>query len=115
MKQKWTELYEKAAEEAVKWRESNRKATLTEIETNVDEKLSRLRAQMIQELAMASEVADMRGLEKEKRPKCPKCQRRLQANGKQKRTVYTDYEQPIALTRSHGKCPECGQSFFPSG
>ena len=85
MKQKWTELYEKTSEEVLKWRGERQKATLTEIEENVDEKLAKLRAQMIADLAMASAVADMKGLAKTARPTCPKCEKAMQANGKQKR------------------------------
>lgn len=115
MKGKWAEMYEKASEEVTSWRRGQKKATLTEIETNVDEQLAKVRARMVEDLAMESELADIKGVKKEQRPKCPKCEKVMQANGKQKRRIVTEYEQTIELERSHAKCAECGHNFFPSG
>ena len=114
-RKKWDELYEEASREVLKWRRKHKKATLTDIENTVDGELARMRAQMIQDLAIASETADLRSMAKEERPKCPQCGRPLLANGRQKRELTTDHEQWVELKRSKGYCRHCKLSFFPSG
>jgi len=111
----WDELYQEASQAMRRWRQEHKRATLTEIEETVDEELARIRAQMIQDLAMASDVADIRSLAKEERPKCPQCGRPVTANGRQKRRLTTDHEQVVELKRSKAYCRHCKLSFFPSG
>ena len=113
-KKKWDDLYEEASREVMRWRRRHKKATMTEIEDTVDAELAKMRAQMIQDLAMESETADLRSLPKEERPKCPQCGRPLAANGRQRRELVTDHEQGVELERSKGYCRHCKQSFFPS-
>ena len=91
-KKNWDELYEEASREVMRWRKKHKRATLTEIEDTVDAELARMRAQMIQDLAMASETAELRSLAKEERPPCPQCGRPLVANGQQRRELVTDHE-----------------------
>ena len=112
---KWDQLYEEASREVMRWRKKHKRATLTEIEDTVDAELARMRAQMIQDLAMASETADLRSLPMEERPQCPQCGRPFVANGKQKRVLVTDHEEGVELARSKGYCRNCKASFFPSG
>ena len=114
-KQNWDELYEGASRDVLRWRKKHKRATLTEIEDTVDAELVRMRAQMIQDLAMASETADMRSLVKEERPQCPQCGRPLAANGQQRRELVTEHEEGVELERSKGYCRHCKLSFFPSG
>lgn len=110
---KWDDLYEEASQEVLRWREKHKKATLTEIEDTVDAELAKMRAQMIQDLAMASELANLNDMSVEERPRCPQCGEPLSANGRQKRQLVTEYEEAITLTRSKGTCPHCGASSFP--
>jgi tRNA(Ile2) C34 agmatinyltransferase TiaS len=98
-----------------RWRRKHKQATLTEIENTVDNELAKMRARIIQDLALASETADLRSMGREERPKCPQCGRPLAANGQQKRGLITDYEQEVELKRSKGYCRHCKLSFFPSG
>jgi uncharacterized protein with PIN domain len=114
-RKKWDQLYEEASREVMRWRKKHKRATLTEIEDTVDAELARMRAQMIQDLAMASETADLRSLAKEERPQCPQCGRPLVANGQQRRELVTDHEEGVELERSKGYCRHCKLSFFPSG
>jgi hypothetical protein len=111
----WDELYQEASKAMRRWRQEHKRATLTEIEETVDEELARIRAQMIQDLAIASDVADIRSMAKEERPKCPQCGRPATANGRQKRRLTTDHEQVVELNRSKAYCRHCKLSFFPSG
>lgn len=112
---KWEAIFQQASEEVQQWRRKNKKATLTEIENTVDDGLAKIRAQMIEDLAMASEAANLNDLTSAERPTCPQCGQPLSGNGKQKRQLVTEHEQVITLTRSKGVCPRCGGSFFPSG
>ena len=114
-RKKWDELSEEASREVLRWRKKHKRATLTEIEDTVDAELARMRAQMIQDLAMASETVDLRSLAKEERPRCPQCGRPLVANGQQRRELVTDHEEGVELERSKGYCRYCKLSFFPSG
>ena len=110
---KWDDLYEEASQEVLQWRRKHKKATLTEIENTVDNELARMRAQMIQDLALASETVDLRSMAREERPKCPQCGRPLVANGWQERELTTDNEQGVELRRNKGYCQQCKLSFFP--
>ena len=110
---KWDELYEEASQEVLSWRRKHKKATLTEIEDTVDAELARMRAQMIQDLALDSKLAKLSEMPAEERPKCLECGAPLSANGKQKRQLVTEHEEAINLTRSKGVCPQCGTSSFP--
>jgi len=114
-RQQWTESFQQASEEISEWREGNRRASLTDIENTVDGKLAKVRAEMIQELALESAMTDFKRLPPEERPKCPVCGEPLVANGKQKRQLTTTYEQQVELERSKGYCQGCGVSFFPPG
>ena len=109
----WVRKFRQASTEISDWRVQQPRASLTEIENKVDDKLAKLRAEMIQELAMESALTDIKGLGIEERPKCPGCGRPLAANGKQKRQLTTTYEQRVELERSKGYCRHCRVSYFP--
>jgi hypothetical protein len=72
------------------------------METALDKQLDRQRAQMLEHLALASEVADLSLLPPEERPQCPDCGRSLGPRGKHKRHLQTEGDQQIALERSYG-------------
>jgi uncharacterized protein with PIN domain len=111
----WDALYQQASDEIRQWRQENKKATLTEIENTVDAELAKMRAQMIEDLALASEVANLKDVPLKERPQCPECSAPLSANGKQKRQLVTEHEQAVNLSRSQGVCPQCGANYFPPG
>jgi DNA repair exonuclease SbcCD ATPase subunit len=111
----WTNLFQQASEQVSRWRQQNPRANFTEIENTVDEQLAQIRAAMIQELALESELTDFKQLPDEKRPPCPSCGRPLASNGQQKRKLVTTYEQEVALVRSKGYCRHCRVSYFPPG
>lgn len=89
------------------------KATLREIEKALDERLGRMRARMVQDVALASPQADWKQADPQERPTCPECGTSLQARGKKKRQVQTQGGQEVVLNRSYGMCPTCGVGFFP--
>lgn len=114
-KRDWQALFEEAEVAMREWRKSHPRARFTEIETVVDEEMARVRAQMLEELALDSASTDWRGKEREERPQCQLCGAALQANGEQTRRLVTEHEQEVELRRSYGLCPECGASYFPPG
>ena len=111
----WTDLFQQASEQVSRWRKENPRASFTEIEKTVDEKLAQVRAAMLQELALESELTDFKQLPDEKRPQCPSCGRPLASNGRQKRKLVTSHEQEMVLERSKGYCRHCRVSYFPPG
>jgi ribosomal protein L34E len=111
----WPELFEAAMTEVAEWREQHSKATFNEIEDKLDRRLSQVRAQLLQDLVHRSPNADLRGSRAEERPVCPECGEPLAANGQHRRELTTFYEQRVTITRSYGRCPECGGGFFPPG
>lgn len=97
------------------WRLQHAKATLDEIEAALDDRLSRLRARMLQDLALASTAARWKELAEAEWPVCPHCHTPLGARGQQERHLQTHGGREIVLERSYGVCPDCGTGFFPPG
>lgn len=113
MDQKWQQLSEQILTDIHEWRTSHPHATLREIEEEVHSRLSCLEAQVIQDAAERSELADWSGKPAEQRPCCPVCGTMLQARGKRRRRLQASGGQQISLTRSYGTCPSCGTGLFP--
>lgn len=111
----WQELSEEVISGMKKWRLQHPKATLTEIERALDERLGRMRARMLQDAAMASAAADITEAQEMERPECPHCGARLKGRGKQTRRLTSQHEQTLVLERSYGECPSCGLGIFPPG
>lgn len=114
-REKWAESFQQASEKISEWRRKHPRATFTEIENTVDGELARVRVAMIEDLALASAMRDIKQLARGERPKCPGCDRPLSANGKQSRQLITTYDQVVELERSKGYCRRCRVSFFPPG
>ena len=109
----WRELSEAVIQEMKGWRQAHPKATLKEIETRLDEQLAGLRAQMLQDTALVSQVREWSaGAEA---VKCPECGTQLKGRGQQKRTLQTNGGQEVVLQREYGECPACGAGVFPPG
>ena len=111
----WDRIFREIQDEMVRWRQAHPKATLREIELENERVLARLHARMVQDLAAASAAADFAGQPADSRPQCRDCQVPLVAHGQKRRTLRSYGNQPLALERGHGTCPQCGQAFFPSG
>ena len=97
------------------WRVQHPKATLREIEEALDERWHRLRARMIEDLAIQSSATDWQATPASERPGCPECGSPLTLRGKQPRQLKTTGGQQLTLTRSYGHCPSCKQGLFPPG
>ena len=112
---RWQALSEAVQSEMKAWRLQHPRATFSEIETALDEQLDRQRARMLEDMALASEVADLSLLPLEERPTCPHCGAPMNSRGKEERCLQTEGDQEITLKRSYGVCPTCKVGFFPSG
>jgi hypothetical protein len=112
---RWQALSEDVQNEMRAWRLQHPRATFSEMETTLDEQLDRLRACMLEDMALASDVADLCSMPPRERPPCPHCNAPLGPRGKDKRCLRTEGDQLITLERSYAVCPTCGVGFFPSG
>jgi NADH pyrophosphatase NudC (nudix superfamily) len=111
----WKNLSEEALSGVKEWRTAHPKATFAEIERAVDERLTRLRARMLQDMAQQSEAGDWSKASEEGAPACPKCGGPLRKRGKQRRELQSSGGSTIPLERSYASCLHCGYSFFPPG
>jgi YgiT-type zinc finger domain-containing protein len=112
LQQAWSGLSAEIMEGVAEWREAHPKATMREIEEEIDQRLSELRARMISDTANASgrakwEVAE--GVQ------CPECGAKLVKKGKKKRSLLTRDGREVELDREYAVCPSCGQGIFPPG
>ncbi len=93
------------------WRLQHPRATLREMEDELDKRWGRVRARMLEDMAMASAAVG-----REEVVVCPECGERAEpGGGKPERELLTRGGQKIILERQHWVCPACGAGFFPSG
>ena len=97
------------------WRAARPKATFSEIEDALDERLNQVRARVLADLALASAGADVQEATTEERPRCERCGGALQARGSSDRTLLTQGGAEVRLRRSYATCPRCGDGAFPPG
>jgi hypothetical protein len=111
----WQALTDEVLTGMKEWRLQHPRASLREIEAALDERLSRVRARMLQDLALASAAADVSAAEAGERPVCPRCGGSLEARGQHPRELTTYHERTIRLERSYASCPACETGLFPPG
>lgn len=111
----WHQLTDDVMTGMREWRLQHPKATLREIETELDARLGRMRARMLEDLALASAAADWTLTPVDQQPACPDCGTLLQVRGQHPRTLQTHGGQELTLERSYGVCPACGTGLFPPG
>ena len=97
------------------WRAAHPKATFSEIEAALDERLNQVRARVLADLALASAAADLQAASGEERPRCERCGAVLQAQGPSERRLVTQGGVEVRLERSYAACPRCGDGSFPPG
>ena len=97
------------------WRAAHPKATLSEIEAALDERLDRLRARLLADLALASAAADVQEATAGERPRCERCGEALQARGQGERGLVTQGGAEVRLRRTYAACPTCEDGSFPPG
>lgn len=94
------------------WRLQHPNASLREIEEALDERWYRVRARMLEDLALRSSAATWSD-SLTARPTCPDCGRPLIRRGRQPRQLKTHGGQELTLTRTYGYCPKCKKGHFP--
>ena len=109
----WQQLTEQITREMCEWRLAHPTATLREIETELDARLNRMRARMLEDMALASTAACWNETSTGQQPRCPQCDQPLDQRGVKTRTLQTHGGQDLRLTRSYGVCPACGGGLFP--
>lgn len=112
---RWRALSEEVITGLAEWRMQHPRASLSEIEAAVDERLAGVRARLVQDTALASAAADLSVLPAQERPRCPECGQALEAHGQEERTLRTQRERTVTLRRSYARCPACGVGLFPPG
>ena len=112
---RWSEAAESVWTGMADWRAAHPKATFSEIETALDERLNQVRARVLADLAMASTAADVQTGTQAERPRCERCGRVLQARGPNDRTLVTQGGGEVRLRRTYATCPQCGVGSFPPG
>lgn len=113
MQKSWNRMSEEIISGMTEWRQQNPKATFREIETEVDKRLSGLRARMLADAAMSSVSAEWETGEQEM--VCPECGDKLVKKGKKKRRLQTRGGQEVELEREYAVCLSCSQGIFPPG
>jgi predicted RNA-binding Zn-ribbon protein involved in translation (DUF1610 family) len=111
----WQQLADEVMSGMKEWRLQHPKATLREIETALDERLGKMRARMLEDVALASAAADVSQTSEAERPRCPTCGAVLTARGQPIRELTTHFDQTLRLKRSYTVCPACGTGLFPPG
>ena len=109
----WQRLADEVLTGMKEWRGQHPTATLREIEQALDERLARLRARMLQDVALASAATEARA--GGKAPDCPDCGTSMTVEGARTRRLRTTDEHELALTRRYTRCRACGTGLFPPG
>ena len=113
IEERWQQEVEGVLTGMKEWRLQHPRATFQEIESALDEHLAKVRARMLQDLALASAATRVSEVSEADRPRCPQCGGPLEARGEEERTLTTTYNQPLTLRRSYATCPACGTGLFP--
>jgi hypothetical protein len=111
----WQAASDDLSKEMRDWRLGHPKATLSEMESALDKPLAEFRAKLLQDMALASENADLSQVAPAKRPICPQCGVTMGPRGMQERHLQTQGNAELVLNRSYAVCPTCKTGLFPPG
>lgn len=103
----WERQAAQARADLQAWRAAHPRATLREIEQEVDRRLAASRAQLVEALAVAAPEAAP--------PPCPDCGGPMRRDGERVRRLTPTHDRSVALTRRYARCPACGAGLFPPG
>jgi YgiT-type zinc finger domain-containing protein len=113
--EEWQSLSQEVLVGLREWRAQHPQASLREIEAELDQRLARLRARLLQDSVLQSQARDWQEAPAGQQPLCPECGQVLEAKGSQRRELQTHGQQAVVLERQYGVCPKCGMGFFPPG
>ncbi len=101
------------------WRAPHPRATVSESEAELDARLARLRARLLERVAHQSAATTWRQQAatggEDAAPRCAQCGTRLEPQGRRTRRLRTGGGQELRVQRDDGVCPQCGQGLFPPG
>ena len=106
------ELLEESMLKVKEWRLEHPKATFKEIEEAMDRIWARARAQLLQDVALASEARTVEHDREGGGARCPGCGGLLGNRGEKTRGLSTHHDQRVELKRGYGYCPGCGTGVF---
>ena len=89
------------------WRAAHPRATLKQIEQEVDRRLAAARARLVEAMALTEPT--------EFPPVCPDCGAAMAWEGARTRRLTTTHDEVIVLTRRYARCSACGAGLFPPG
>jgi YgiT-type zinc finger domain-containing protein len=110
----WAALSEDVLSGMQDWRAQHPRATLSEIEDELDARLAQMRVRLLERVVQQS-AATTWTRTAAAGPSCPACGTRLEPRGRRHRRLRTRGGQDVLLEREYGVCPHCGQSLFPPG
>jgi hypothetical protein len=114
--QQWAKLSEEVLSGMRAWRAQHLRATLPEIEAELDGRLSGVRARLLEPIAQQSQAVAWSGQSMETTaPLCPHGGTAREPRGRKTRRLKTHGGQELAVHREYGVCPACGQGLFPPG
>jgi hypothetical protein len=108
---RWNDLAAEVLTGFRAWRAQHPTATLTEIEDDLDTRLHRMRARLLEDAAVRSAATEVAAMAT--RPACPACGTPMRADGREARRLTTTGDEVLTLTRSRARCPACGTGLFP--
>src|SRR6476660_773201 len=97
--QSWHRMTEEIMAGMREWRLHHPKATLREIEHELDSRWARVRARMLEDMALASAAADWAATPTGQQPTCLDCGVPLQLRGADTRTLQTHGGEALTLER----------------
>jgi hypothetical protein len=98
---RWRQLREEIMAAIQNWRLQHPKATLQEMEAAGDARLAELRTRRLQDVALASQAADVSQARAQDRPKCPHCGTLVEPRGLRERQVTTHQGKTLRLRRNY--------------
>jgi len=113
LEDEWSRLTDEILVDVKAWRTQHPRATLYEIEAEVDARLGAARSRLLEATALASPVTDPTG--DGERPACPEGRAMMRLEGQRTRRLTTTHNRDVTLTRRYARCPRCGTGLFPPG
>ena len=107
----WEQLAEEVLTGIKEWRLQHPRATWVEIEQALDERLSRLRTRLLEDVVLASAATE--GVAAAEGMRCPTCGGGLRPRGHTRRDVTVRDHQTVTLQRGYAVCSACGAGVSP--
>lgn len=109
---RWSGLSRAALQQVKQWRLAHPQATLNEIEQALDAQLGQLRARLLEDLAQASDAAQL-DEQTVAPPRCQQCGEQLRGRGAHVRELATAHQQQLRLERTRRHLPTLRRWAFP--